>query len=106
MQRSIVHVDVHRTALIVALAVAVVGLVVAFLAVPFFFMAALWTGGGYVPELGLGMAFPAAMLLIAPLVHLVTAYIFTAIAVLVFNLVAPRVGGLRVRFAEAAPDAA
>jgi hypothetical protein len=102
MQRSIVHVDVHRTALIVALAVLVVGLVMLVLALPFLLLVgALELHGSALRAL---TTFGVVAFLLLPLLHLVTTYIFTAIAVLIFNLVAPRVGGLRVRFAEAGPN--
>jgi len=103
MTRRIVALSVHRTALIAAICGAVFALILALLFTPFMMI---------MPRMGTTSAFPPGistlsglMIIVMPLTYFVLGYILTALWVVVFNLIAPRIGGLPVTFAEEEPSA-
>ncbi len=102
MTRRITSLGVHRAALIGAIIGAVFALVVGVLVVPF----AMMMRG--MPNTMPGFAFFSSgmMLVIMPITYFVIGYILTAIWVALFNLIAPRIGGIPITFADEEPPAA
>ena len=92
MRYRISRVAVHQTALVMAILYGVLALVV----VPFVFLA-----GRMAVE---GSRFPAFMLVLLPLVYALFAYVFTAIACWLYNLIAGWVGGIELTL-DPRPDA-
>ncbi len=100
MTRHITSLGVHRTALIGATIGAAFALVVAAL----FLMSVFVPRPREAPR-GMGM-FGSGMILILPVVYFVVGYVSTAIGVVLFNLIAPRLGGIPITFADDEPPAA
>ena len=102
MTRRITALSVHHTALIAAMCGAVFALVLALLLTPVMMMMQSAT------QRTSGMAVFGSwiMLIIMPVTYFIFGYILTAVWVFMFNLVAPRLGGLPVTFADEEPGAA
>jgi hypothetical protein len=92
MIQRVTHLDVHRTALILALCGAVVTLPFVLVSVPVFLLAPSGSSGGS----GLGVAGGLAMVVLTPVLYFVFGYLVTALGVVVFNAIAPRLGGVPV----------
>ncbi len=101
MTRHITALGVHRTALIGAILGAVFAFIVALLVTPVMMMAPRSEASPGLALFGSGI-----MIIIMPIVYFVIGYIFTAIWVALFNLIAPRLGGIPVTFADEQPPAA
>ncbi len=102
MTRHITSLGVHRTALVGAICAAVIALIVALVITPFMMM---------VPRMaetspGVGLFGSGIMIILMPILYFVIGYIFTAIWVVLFNLIAPRLGGIPITFADEQPPAA
>ena len=103
MIHNLVRLPVHRTSMIVGIATAILGFIVVLVSVPFMlaFMAMASQMSSQtefpMPMAGGGMI---GMVLLAPLFYAVVGYISTAVFVLIFNLVTPRLGGLPMEFAD------
>ena len=103
MMRNLVRLPVHRTSVIIGIATGCMGLIIVLLMMPFMFlvhaMASETLQGTEMamPFAGLGML---SMVLIAPLFYAAFGYISTAVFALIFNVVAPHLGGLPMEFAE------
>lgn len=103
MIRNLVRLPVHRTSVIIGIASACMGLIIALIMAPFMFLASAMTSqsfsGSEVPVPFAG-ASVLVMVLIAPLFYAVAGYISTAIFAFIFNFVAPRLGGLPMEFMD------
>ncbi len=101
MTRHVTSLGVHRTALVGAICAAVIALVVALLITP---LMMLIPRSAETP--GMAVFSSGIMLVVMPVVYFVIGYVFTAIWVGLFNLVAPRLGGIPITFADEEPPAA
>ena len=103
MIRNLVRVPVHRISVIMGIASACVGLIVVLIMAPFMFLASAMSSQAFdgsevpVPFAGVSVVI---MVLIAPLFYAVAGYISTALFTLIFNFVAPRLGGLPMEFTD------
>jgi hypothetical protein len=88
MTHQIVRISVHQTSKVVAVSTAAVAAMLVLITLPFILI--LERDGPAVPVLAL---------LVIPVIYLILAYLCTAFALLVFNAVAGRVGGIGVTLA-------
>jgi hypothetical protein len=93
--QRVTHLDVHRTAFVIALCGAIVGLFFAVSVVVYTLFSIPRQGGAGFSIFGGGTS-----LLLMPLYYFLFAYIFAAVGVVVFNAVAGWMGGIPVTFAE------
>ena len=100
--KRIVRIPVHQTSMIIGLTMGCFGVILALLMTPMT-MIMMSAMSQMQQDTGMSM-FPfgggVAMLLIVPLMYMVFGYIGTAIFTLLFNLIAPRLGGLPIEFAD------
>ena len=103
MMHNLVRLPVHRTSVIIGIATGCMGLIMVLLMMPFMFLVSAVASQSMqgtempLPFAGIGML---SMVLIAPFFYAVFGYISTAVFALIFNFVAPRLGGLPMEFAE------
>ena len=103
MKRNLVRLPVHRTSLIMGVASACMGLIIALIMAPFMFLASAMSSQAFdgtevpVPFAGASVII---MVLVAPLFYAVAGYISTALFTLIFNFIAPRLGGLPMEFTD------
>lgn len=87
---KLTRISVHTTSLIVALIMAVFGLVAGLLTIPLTAM--------FFPARDAGISL--LLTLILPVAHFVGGYLTTAVSIAIFNFVAPSLGGIRVELVE------
>jgi hypothetical protein len=103
VEKRILRIPVHPTAVIVAVSCSVLALLMMLVMSPFFILmsrvASSMAPGQEVPLPGLGAGM-GAMLLFMPVMYFIMMYVTTAIMLLVFNFIAPKLGGIPVIVAD------
>lgn len=85
---------VGQTAKVIAALYLFIGIIVVVLMLPFMIMANSMAGD--MAAGGMGMGVTILLMLLAPILYAVAAWIFTALGCLIYNFVAGKVGGIAV----------